>query len=101
MPISPAVVSMLKTHKAAQAVEKLCAGNQWRESGLVFTTEFGGPVEPRNVLRTIEIAAARAGVRGRRGAAAAALRRGGVADAACSLIGGPPGKLPADWRARR
>ena len=101
MPISPAVVSMLKTHKAAQAVEKLCAGNQWRESGLVFTTEFGGPVEPRNVLRTIETAAARAGVEG---VGVHTLRH---SDAAAWLDAGvqpdrrPTGTLPADWRARR
>ncbi len=37
-------------------------GNQWTDSGLVFTTEFGGPVDPRNVLRTMEIAADKAGV---------------------------------------
>jgi hypothetical protein len=37
-------------------------GSQWQDSGLVFTTEVGGPVEPRNVLRTIEIAADKAGV---------------------------------------
>ena len=53
---------MLKAHKATQAAERLHAGNQWTDTGLVFTTEFGGPVEPRNVLRTIEIAAAKAGV---------------------------------------
>ncbi len=29
---------------------------------IVFTTEFGGRVDPRNVLRTIEIAASKAGV---------------------------------------
>jgi hypothetical protein len=28
----------------------------------VFTIELGGPVEPRNLLRTIEIAADKAGV---------------------------------------
>jgi integrase len=37
-------------------------GNQWTDSGLVFTTEFGGPVDPRNALRTIEIAADKARV---------------------------------------
>ena len=45
VPLSPAVVAMLRKHKAAQAAEKLRAGagGQWRESGLVFTTEFGTP----------------------------------------------------------
>ena len=26
-------------------------GNQWRDSGLVFTTELGGPLDRRNLLR--------------------------------------------------
>ncbi|OCH82286.1 site-specific integrase [Gordonia sp. UCD-TK1] len=62
VPLSPAVVAMLRRHKAAQAEERLRAGNQWQDSGLVFTTEFGGPVDPRNLLRVLEAAAAAAGV---------------------------------------
>ncbi|CAN5150717.1 site-specific integrase [soil metagenome] len=62
VPLSPAVVAMLRKHKAAQAAEKLRAANQWRDSGLVFTNEFGGPVDPRNLLRVIEVAAKAAGV---------------------------------------
>jgi integrase len=57
-----AVVAMLKKQKAAQAAEQLRAGNQWRDSGLVFTNEFGGPVDPRNLLRVIEVAAKAAGI---------------------------------------
>ena len=53
---------MLKTLKAAEAAERLHAGARWTDSGLVFTTEFGTPVEPRNILRTIETAAAKTGV---------------------------------------
>ena len=64
VPLSPAVVAMLRKHKAAQAAEKLRAANQWRDSGLVFTNEFGGPVDPRNLLRVIEAAAKAAGVDG-------------------------------------
>ena len=60
IPLSPAVVSMLKAHRATQAAERLHAGNQWTDSGLVFTTEFGAPVDPRNMLRTVELAAAKA-----------------------------------------
>jgi hypothetical protein len=33
----------------------------WRHLGLVFTIQFGRPVEPRNVLRTVEATAAKAG----------------------------------------
>ena len=46
--------------EAQQAAEKLRAGNQWRDSGLLFATEFGTPVEPRNILRTIGLAAKKA-----------------------------------------
>jgi len=53
---------MLCKHKAAQTAEKLRAGNQWIDSGLVFTTELGRPVDPRNLLRVVEVAADAAGV---------------------------------------
>ena len=35
---------------------------QSQHSGLVFTTELGRPVDPRNLLRVIEVAAEAAGV---------------------------------------
>ena len=60
VPIGPAVVAMLKAHRAAQAAERLAAGDQWQDNGLIFATERGTPVEPRNILRSIEIAAKRA-----------------------------------------
>jgi len=64
IPLSPAVVALLRKHKAAQAAEKLRAGGQWQDCGLVFTTELGTPVDPRNLLRLIEGAAKAAGVEG-------------------------------------
>jgi integrase len=60
VPLSPAVVAMLRKHKPSQAAEKLRAANQWQDWGLVFTT--GGPVDPRNFLRVMEVAAKAAGV---------------------------------------
>jgi hypothetical protein len=57
------MVALLKAQRAAQAAERLHAGERWADSGLVFTTEFGGPVDPRNVLRTIELAAEKAGIK--------------------------------------
>lgn len=62
VPLSPAVVELLRKHRAAQAAERLRAGNQWQDSGLVFTTELGRPVDPRNLLRVVETAAKAAGV---------------------------------------
>ena len=57
-----AVVAMLRKRRAVQAAERLRAANQWQDSGLVFTTELGGPVGPRDLLRVIEVAAKAAGV---------------------------------------
>lgn len=39
------------------------AANQWAETGLVFTTELGRVVEPRNLLRVVEAAAKRIGLK--------------------------------------
>jgi integrase len=64
VPLSPAVVAMLRKHKTAQTADRLRAGNQWTDSGLVFTTELGTPVDPRNLLRVVEAAATAAGVPG-------------------------------------
>jgi integrase len=62
VPLNAAVVAMLRRHRTDQKAERLRAGHQWTDSGLVFTTEFGGPVDPRNLLRVIEVAAKSAGV---------------------------------------
>jgi integrase len=51
-------------HRTEQKAERLRAGDQWRGSGLVFTTEFGTPVDPRNLLRVVEAAAVTAGIEG-------------------------------------
>ena len=53
---------MLKAQRVAQAADRLHAGNQWTDSGLVFSTELGLPVDPRYVHRTIKRAAAKAGI---------------------------------------
>ena len=64
VPLHPGLVTLLRSHRAAQAGERLRAGNQWRDAGLVFCTELGAPVEPRNLLRVVETAAKTAGVTG-------------------------------------
>lgn len=62
VPIAPPLVAMLRAHRADQAAERLVAGDQWTDAGLVFASEFGTPVDPRNILRTIQIAADKAGM---------------------------------------
>ncbi len=41
----------LRAWRARQAEERLAAGPEWRDSGLVFTTPFGTPIDPRNLHR--------------------------------------------------
>lgn len=60
--LSASVVALLKSRKAAQAAERLRAANVWCESGYVFTTATGTPVDPRNLLRVLKVAAQRAGL---------------------------------------
>lgn len=62
VPLSPAMVALLRAQKARQAAERLRAGDQWVNEGLVFTTELGTKVDPRNILRTVELAAKKAGI---------------------------------------
>jgi integrase len=62
LPLAPALVDLLRKWRAAQVRERLLASNQWIDSGLVFTTELGGPVDPRNLLRVVETAARAAGL---------------------------------------
>jgi integrase len=58
--LSPAMVARVRGQRVQQARERLIAGNYWEESGFVFATEFGQPVDPRNLLRTVRLAAGKA-----------------------------------------
>ncbi|MEV3905506.1 tyrosine-type recombinase/integrase [Mycobacterium sp. NPDC050551] len=62
VPIAAPLAAMLREHRMTQQTEKQAARDQWTDEGLVFATEFGTAVDPRNVLRTIEIAAQKAGM---------------------------------------
>ncbi len=53
---------MLRAHRADQNAERVTARDQWQENELVFATEFGTPVDRRNILRTVQIAAQKAGM---------------------------------------
>jgi integrase len=62
IPLSPAVIAVLRRHRVTQLEERMRAANQWTDTGLVFTTELGHVVEPRNLLRVVETAAKRIGM---------------------------------------
>jgi integrase len=62
LPIPVPLVSILLGHRSRQLEERLTAGAQWRETGLVFTMASGGFLEPRNINRTFHSLCARADV---------------------------------------
>lgn len=62
LPLSPATAALLTAQRKAQVTEQLHAGSEWIDTGHVFTTETGQPVDPRNLLRVVQSAAARAGL---------------------------------------
>jgi integrase len=64
IPLSPAMVALLRRHRVTQLEERMRAANQWTDTGLVFTTDLGHVVEPRNLLRVVETAAKRIGADG-------------------------------------
>jgi integrase len=64
IPLSPAMVALLRQRRVTQLEERMRAANQWAETDLVFTTELGRVVEPRNLLRVVEAAAKRIGLDG-------------------------------------
>jgi len=64
VPLSPTTVALLRSVKASQAAERLKAASIWVETGLVFTTERGTAVDPRNALRAIRTAAKALGMSG-------------------------------------
>jgi integrase len=64
VPLPRSAVDTLRAHRIRQSEERVTAGAVWRDNGLVFTTEVGTPLEPRNVLRRFELLAQRAGLKG-------------------------------------
>lgn len=93
LPLSPAVVALLKEQRKRQMNERMHAGSEWHETGHVFTTESGRPVEPRNVYRAVASAAEKAKLEGvgvhtlRHSAATAWLENGVHLKAVSELLG--------------
>jgi integrase len=46
------VINALQHHKAKQSQDRLLAGSRWRETGLVFTSTIGTPIEVGNLRRS-------------------------------------------------
>ena len=52
IPMPAPVVDALRSHKVAQGKERLAAGPRWTDTGMVFATTVGTPIEPDNLSRS-------------------------------------------------
>jgi len=50
---APAVAA-LRENRAKQREERMAAGSVWQDTGLVFTTGVGSPIDPRNAKRVLD-----------------------------------------------
>jgi integrase len=63
IPLPRPCVEALRAHRRRQARERLALGPAWTDSGLVFTTMLGTPIEPRNISRSFDQLCDRADLR--------------------------------------
>src|SRR5215510_3551282 len=66
LPLVDVVSTSLRAHRSRQLAERLVAGKDWQETGFVFTTTIGTPLDARNVVRTYHKALTDAGLELRR-----------------------------------
>lgn len=45
---------MLQLRRDVQATDRAELGNAWQDTGLIFTTRTGRPIEPRNLVRSFQ-----------------------------------------------
>ncbi|MDO9063129.1 MAG: site-specific integrase [Microbacterium sp.] len=87
------VMRLLRAHRTTQLEDRMRAGNLWQETGHVFTTVTGRPVDPSAALRAFKTAAKHAGIEGanvhtlRHSAATAMLDAGTNLPAVSKLLG--------------
>jgi integrase len=63
IPLPGVVIDVLRQHRDAQEVERRQMAEGWPESGYVFTTPIGTPIDPRNCTRVVQDACKKAGLR--------------------------------------
>ncbi|MFE5864255.1 tyrosine-type recombinase/integrase [Streptomyces virginiae] len=63
LPLPGICVAPLRWQRMRQAAMGEAAGEKWEETGYVFTTRTGRPIEPRNVYRSFTRVAKDAGIR--------------------------------------
>lgn len=64
IPLTADLLAGLRRHKTRQMEEKLRRGPEWQEHGLVFPSEVGTPLLPRNLMRHLYGVAEKAGIEG-------------------------------------
>jgi integrase len=63
LPLPAICVAPLRWQRLRQAAQRERAGADWQETGYVFTTRTGQPIEPRNLYRSFTRVANSAGIR--------------------------------------
>lgn len=63
LPLPHIAATALKLRLEDRAEDKIKADSAWQEFGLLFTTRYGTPIEPRNFNRSWNARCAKAGVR--------------------------------------
>ncbi|SCK39345.1 Phage integrase family protein [Streptomyces sp. WMMB 714] len=63
LPLPQICVSALQFRWKTQQATRRTTGELWTDSGFVFTTRYGTPIEPRNFNRSFDARSAKAGVR--------------------------------------
>lgn len=63
IPLPAVVVAALVAHRDSQYRERVALAEKWPDSGYVFTTPIGAPIDPRNCTRIVQTACRTAEVR--------------------------------------
>lgn len=61
-PLPDRVVEVLRRHAVRQKEERLAAGTIWHDTGFVFTTPIGTPIDPDNLSKYFTTACRKAGL---------------------------------------
>jgi len=63
VPLPAPALAALREHRRRQLEERLALGEAWQETGLVFTSSIGTPLDPRGVQRLLQRLLQQAGLR--------------------------------------
>ena len=62
LPLPVTLLRMLQAHRIAQHEERALRGEAWKDHGLVFPSNVGTPISPRNLVRHFKTVLKRAGL---------------------------------------